>query len=153
MLGYLFLSPRPKWVWMLVYSKDKVGRSIKFTIHFHPLYDFMAWYSWTTSPFFFNGSGTYYSHFWPIVPAPDDSWGWLWSNWWNEDWQGKPKYSEKTCPSAILSTTKPTWPDPRSNPGRRVGNPATNRLSYGAAKTSPLLHLKWQLKGGFTAVL
>jgi hypothetical protein len=21
----------------------------------------------------------------------------LWSNWWNEDWQGKPKYSEKTC--------------------------------------------------------
>jgi hypothetical protein len=20
----------------------------------------------------------------------------LWSNWWNEDWQGKPKYSEKT---------------------------------------------------------
>jgi hypothetical protein len=29
----------------------------------------------------------------------------LWSNWWNEDWQGKPKYSEKTCPSATLSTT------------------------------------------------
>jgi hypothetical protein len=26
-------------------------------------------------------------------------------NWWNEDWQGKPKYSEKTCPSATLSTT------------------------------------------------
>jgi hypothetical protein len=30
----------------------------------------------------------------------------FWSNWWNEDWQGKPKYSEKTCPSATLSTTK-----------------------------------------------
>jgi hypothetical protein len=28
--------------------------------------------------------------------------------WWNEDWQGKPKYSEKTCPSATLSTTNPT---------------------------------------------
>jgi hypothetical protein len=27
---------------------------------------------------------------------------------WNEDWQGKPKYSEKTCPSATLSTTNPT---------------------------------------------
>jgi hypothetical protein len=27
--------------------------------------------------------------------------------WWNEDWQGKPKYSEKTCPSATLSTTNP----------------------------------------------
>jgi hypothetical protein len=30
----------------------------------------------------------------------------LWSNWWSEDWQGKPKCSEKTCPSATLSTTK-----------------------------------------------
>jgi hypothetical protein len=62
--------------------------------------------------------------------------GWLWG-WriirWNEDWKGKPKYSEKTCPSATLSTTNPTWPDPGSNPGRRGGKPATNRLSYGAA--------------------
>jgi hypothetical protein len=32
-----------------------------------------------------------------------------------------------------LSTTNPTWPDPGSNPGRRGGKPATNRLSYGAA--------------------
>jgi hypothetical protein len=71
-------------------------------------------------------------HCWPIVPAPDDRW-WLWSSWWNEDWQGKPKYSEKTCPSATLSTTNPTWPDLRSNPGRRSGKPATNRLSYGTA--------------------
>jgi hypothetical protein len=46
---------------------------------------------------------------------------------------GKPKYSEKTCPSATLSTTNPTWLDPGSNPGRRGGKPATNRLSYGAA--------------------
>jgi hypothetical protein len=65
--------------------------------------------------------------------APNDKWGWLWSNWWNEDWQGKPKYSEKTCPSATLSTTDPTWPDPCANTGRRGGKPATNRLSYGAA--------------------
>jgi hypothetical protein len=43
--------------------------------------------------------------------------------------KGKPKYSEKTCPSATLSTPNPTWPDP----GRRGGKPATNRLSYGAA--------------------
>jgi hypothetical protein len=75
----------------------------------------------------------YCGHFWPIVPAPDDRWGWLWSNWWNEDWQGKTKYSEKTCPSATLSTTNPTWPDPGSNQGRRCGKTATNRLSYGAA--------------------
>jgi hypothetical protein len=32
-----------------------------------------------------------------------------------------------------LSTTNPIWPDPGSNPGRRGGKPATNRLSCGAA--------------------
>jgi hypothetical protein len=87
---------------------------------------------------FFIASGLelsplYCGHFWPIVPAPDDRWGWLWSNWWNEDWQGKPKYSEKTCPSATLSTRNPTWPDLGSNPDRRGWKPATNRLSYCAA--------------------
>jgi hypothetical protein len=75
-------------------------------------------------------------HYWPIVPAPDDRWWWLWRNWWNEDWQVKPKYSEKTCPSATLSTTNPTCLDPVMNPGRRGGKPATNRLSYGAASVS-----------------
>jgi hypothetical protein len=103
--------------------------------------------SWTNSihlpscePIFFIASGVglsplYCGHFWPIVPAPDDMWGWLWSNRWNEDWQGKPKYSEKTCPSATLSTTNPTWPDPGSNPGRRGVKPSTNRLSYRAAES------------------
>jgi hypothetical protein len=38
------------------------------------------------------------------------------SSWWNE-WQGKPKYLEKTFPIAALSTT----------------NPATDRLSYSTA--------------------
>jgi hypothetical protein len=61
-------------------------------------------------------------------------WLWWWRIWWNEDWQGKPKNSKKTCHSATLSTTNPTWPDPGSNPGRRGGKPATNRLSYGAAQ-------------------
>jgi hypothetical protein len=37
----------------------------------------------------------------------------------------KPKYSEKTCPSATLSTTNPTRLDPGLNPGRRGGKPAT----------------------------
>jgi hypothetical protein len=46
---------------------------------------------------------------------------------------GESKYSEKTCPSATLPTTNPTWLDPHLNPGRRGGKPATNRLSYGAA--------------------
>jgi hypothetical protein len=41
----------------------------------------------------------------------------------------------KTCPSATLPTTNPTWTDPGSNPGLRGGRPATNRLSYGTALT------------------
>jgi hypothetical protein len=35
----------------------------------------------------------------------------------------------KTCPSATLSTTNPTWTDP----GLRGERPATNRLSHGTA--------------------
>jgi hypothetical protein len=104
---------------------------------------FQASYSLkSTSFFFFSFSGWgetestwYVGHCRPIVPAPDDRW-WLWSSRWNEDWQGKPKYSEKTCPSATLSNTNPTWPDLGSNPGRRGGKPATNRLSYGTALKS-----------------
>jgi hypothetical protein len=38
-----------------------------------------------------------------------------------------------------LSTTNPTRPDPGLNPGRRGGKPATNRLSYGAARMMKLL--------------
>jgi hypothetical protein len=74
----------------------------------------------------------------PIVPAPDDRWWWMWSSRWNENWQGKPKYSEKTCPKATLSTTNPTWFDLGSNPGRCGGKPATNSLSYGTAFAAPL---------------
>jgi hypothetical protein len=50
---------------------------------------------------------------------------------WNEIDRGKPKYSGgKTCPSATLSTTNPTWTDPGSNPGLCSERPATNRLSH-----------------------
>jgi hypothetical protein len=40
----------------------------------------------------------------------------------------------KTCPSAILSTTNPTWTDLGSNPGLRGERPATNHLSHGTAR-------------------
>jgi hypothetical protein len=54
---------------------------------------------------------------------------------WNEIDRGKPKNSgEKTCPSATLSTTNPTWTGPGSNPGCRGGRPAANRLSHGTAE-------------------
>jgi hypothetical protein len=49
----------------------------------------------------------------------------------------EPKYSEKTCPSAALSTTNPTR-CPDANPVRCGGKPATNRLSYGTALTDPV---------------
>jgi hypothetical protein len=81
---------------------------------------------------------------WPIVPAPDDRWWWLWSSWWNEDRRGIPKYSEKTCPSVTLSNTNPTWPDLGSNPNLRGGKPATNHLSYGAAVQNKIRWLKRQ---------
>jgi hypothetical protein len=35
-----------------------------------------------------------------------------------------------TCPCATSSTANPTWHDLASNPGRRVGKPTTNLLSY-----------------------
>jgi hypothetical protein len=46
------------------------------------------------------------------------------------------KHSEKTCPSATLTTRNLTWQEPASNPGRRGGKPATNCLSYGTAHLS-----------------
>jgi hypothetical protein len=75
---------------------------------------------------------------WPIVPAPDDSW-WVWSSRWNENWLGKPKYSEKTFPGATLSTINPIWADLGSNPDHRGGKPATNHLNYGTAHSQGLL--------------
>jgi hypothetical protein len=54
----------------------------------------------------------------PIVPAPGD--------------YDDEEYSEKTCPSAALSTTNPIR-CPDANLGRRGGKPATNPLSCGTA--------------------
>jgi hypothetical protein len=39
----------------------------------------------------------------------------------------------KTCPSATLSTTNPTWIDPGANPGLHGERAATNHLSHGMA--------------------
>jgi hypothetical protein len=77
-----------------------------------------------------NGSTRHVGHWMAYCTCP--GWLWWWRIWWNEEWQGKPKYSEKTCPIVSLSTTNPTWPDPGANPGRRGGKPGTNSLSYGA---------------------
>jgi hypothetical protein len=65
---------------------------------------------------------------------------------WNEIDRGKPTTRRKTCPSAILSTTNPTWIDAGSNPGVRSGRPATNRLSHGTALCMPWEKLSWSIK-------
>jgi hypothetical protein len=49
---------------------------------------------------------------------------------WNDIDRGKPKNSEKTCPT--LSTTNPTWIDPGANTGLRGKRPA-NHLNHGTA--------------------
>jgi hypothetical protein len=83
-----------------------VPRSLWFPLrnYFIDLGKILCW-CWIISRAFFNsGSWGYWhcGHSWPIVPARYDRWWWLWRNWWNEDWQGKPKFSEKTCPSATF---------------------------------------------------
>jgi hypothetical protein len=40
----------------------------------------------------------------------------------------------KTCPSATLSITNPTWTEPGSKPDLRGERPATNHLCHGTAK-------------------
>jgi hypothetical protein len=69
----------------------------------------------------------------------------MWNSQWNETWQGKQKYWDKTFPSVTLSTTNPTWVELSPNPSRRGGKPSTNRLSYGTAMQlrlfQPLLFL------------
>jgi hypothetical protein len=41
------------------------------------------------------------------------------NSWWNENWKGKPKYSEKTLTTATPSATNSTLSDLRCNPGPR----------------------------------
>jgi hypothetical protein len=71
---------------------------------------------------------------WPIVQAPDDRWWWMYSSRWNENWQGKQKYSGKTCSSSTLSTTNPTWARTRAAAVEAV----TNSLSYGTVFSKTL---------------
>jgi hypothetical protein len=54
---------------------------------------------------------------------------------------GETEVLGENLPNATLSTTNPTWSDSGSNPGRRGGKPATNRLSYGAALHFGLLNV------------
>jgi hypothetical protein len=60
------------------------------------------------------------------------------------DLAGETVLHGKTCPGTTLSTTNPTRPDLGSNPGRRGGKPATNRLRLWHARASGLLTSLWR---------
>jgi hypothetical protein len=56
-------------------------------------------------------------------------------------WQGKPVYSEETCPNAALSTTDPTWLDLGSNSDCHSRKCTTNHQNYDTTSVTYLLHL------------
>jgi hypothetical protein len=72
-----------------------------------------------------------------ILRIPKMIWAWRATVEWYID-RGKPKTRRRTCPSATLSTTNPTWIDPDANPDLRGETPATNDLSHGTASNPSL---------------
>jgi hypothetical protein len=103
---------------------------------------------------FFNSHSGGWSPYWvhsarrPLLAyCTCPGWLWEWRTWWNKDCHGKPKYPETTCPRVTLPTTNPTWQNPGANPGRRGGNPATNRMKYGTAPGSALCVLLLFVEG------
>jgi hypothetical protein len=52
---------------------------------------------------------------------------------WNDIDRENRRSRRRTCPSAALSATNPTWTDLGANLGLRGEKPATNRLSCGKA--------------------
>jgi hypothetical protein len=67
-LFFCFLLPKFKYSFSF---SEENSPLIFFLILFLVGWDWVSWY---------------WGHYWPIVPAPDDRWWWLWRNWWNEDW-------------------------------------------------------------------
>jgi hypothetical protein len=59
--------------------------------------------------------------------------------WWNDIDRENRRTRRKTCPSATLSTTNPTWIDPGANPVLRGKRPAINRLSHDTGPTTRII--------------
>jgi hypothetical protein len=79
-----------------------------------------------------TGSTRHVGHYWPIVPAPGDcdNYGEFLVEW---RLAGETQVLGENLTQRHFFHHKSHLPDPGSNPGRRGGKPATNRLSYGAA--------------------
>jgi hypothetical protein len=80
----------------------------------HVLYIRSGFFDWDeTQPIWYVGHYLAYctSPWWQTMMT-------VGSSRWNENWQGKQKYSEKTCPSATLSTTNPTLSGLERGPSR-----------------------------------
>jgi hypothetical protein len=118
-------------------SAMPVGMASPIIVLFH-LFLYLRGWSWINS---IIAAAIY----WPTQPVLYDIWWWLWSNSCNEWVAGKPKYSEKTCPSAALFTIDPTWFDRGSKAGRRGGKPATRRLSlrHGLSQLMLVICMCW----------
>jgi hypothetical protein len=98
----------PSSITMLFSSNVTVATFCNSFTYREPFLSFFGFLGWGET------ESTWYTGNWPAycnVPAPDDR-RWVWSSRWNENREGKPKYSEKTCLSATLSTTNShnlTW--------------------------------------------
>jgi hypothetical protein len=93
-----------------------------------------------TFPWRWGGSSTraWMPTYVSILRIPQMIWVWRATVEWY--WQGKIKKTQrKTCPTATLSTTNPTWINPGANPGLHGERPATNNQSHGTACGVPLL--------------
>jgi hypothetical protein len=94
-----------------------------------------TWLTWRSLVSLFGGwaetEATWSAITGSIVPTPEDRW--VSRIWWNEKWEEKLKYSEKTCSKATWSTTNLTGFELGSNPDSCGRKPATNHLSYGTA--------------------
>jgi hypothetical protein len=132
-----FVGPWPLFSFLILYT---VGRTpwmgdqtverplpIYRTSQTHNKWDKHPYLEWNSNPR--SQYSTERTHFMPQTATP------LWSACGAiggmKICRGNPKYS-----GATTSTTNSVWPYLGSNPGRRGGNPATNRLSYVMAPTA-----------------
>jgi hypothetical protein len=87
--------------------------------------------------------------YWPIVPALDERWWWLWSNSWNEWVAEEIEVVRENLFQWHCVDHRSTWLDPGSNPRYRGRKPSTNGLSYGVVMWKVTNTCKiWGVHGG-----